>query len=385
MTIRVLAFVEAHTVTGPAKNLIDFATRVRSLEPHERVEVEIAIFERAAGDNAFTEAVTDAGIPLHRVAERGPYDMRAVGGLRTLVSRVRPTIVQTHAVKSHFLVRASAVWKNMPWVASHHGYTRTSVRTRLYNALDRWSLRAATRVLTMSRSFEAQLRDIGVPADRITVQHNGIDPAWGDPPDRAARRASARASLGIADNERAILIVGRLSREKSHAVLVRALAALRRSDPDIALSLIIVGDGPERGAIDAAALTMGMRDRVIFVGQVADVLPYYAAADVAVLSSLTEGSPNALLEAMAARVPVVATAVGGIPEMVTHGDTALLVPSGDVNALADSICQALRQPEDSRAMADRARALVVSRYSSGERMIALARFYADVAGGHHQD
>ena len=115
--------------------------------------------------------------------------------------------------------------------------------------------------------------------------------------------------------------MGRLSREKDHLSLLRAVSQLR----DLNMQLVIVGEGPERVAIESAIRELALSDAVTMTGQVPSAEPYYGIADVAVLSSLSEGSPNALLEAMAAGVPVVATAVGGVPEIVTHRESALLI------------------------------------------------------------
>lgn len=376
---RLLAFLEASTVTGPARNLIEFARLARTSEGCEPVRTEIATFQRGNARTAFMDAVQAADIPLHAIPERGAFDSSVIPRIRDLVATVRADIVQTHAVKSHFLVRLAGVWQHCPWIASHHGYTFTDARTRLYNQLDRWSLRTPARVLTVSEAFRRQLVAAGVPDGRITVLHNAIGAKWGDLVRDQNLRAATRSALGIGDAHKAALIVGRLSGEKAHTDLIRALALLRNSEPGLLVRLMIVGEGPERQRIEAAIGAAGLEGRVIFAGQVDDVKPYYAAADVAVLSSVTEGSPNALLEAMAASVPVVATAVGGIPEIVAHRETALLVPPGNVGAMAQAIGEALTHSEDSLAMVERARALIVSRYSPEQRARFLCRFYSETA------
>ena len=146
--------------------------------------------------------------------------------------------------------------------------------------------------------------------------------------------------------------------------------------PDLAVRLLIVGDGPERHAIERAARDTGCLDRIIFAGYSADVLPFYAAADLAVLASRSEGSPNALLEAMAAGIPIVATSVGGIPEIVTHGDTALLVAPSDPTALTSALAQTLTDPRAAEARAQRAHAVILSNYMPESRAHRLCEMYA---------
>jgi glycosyltransferase involved in cell wall biosynthesis len=283
-----------------------------------------------------------------------------------VVARLRPDIVQTHAVKSHFLARLAGVPERARWVAFHHGYTWPNLRARLYNQFDRWSLRTPGLILTVSQPFREELAARGAPRERIEVIHNAIRPGWG-----AERRPELRDALGIPAQRKLILIVGRLSREKDHLALLEAVAALAGHDPH----LLIVGEGPERARIEARAAALALGGRVTLTGQAPSAEPYYGIADLAVLSSRSEGSPNALLEAMAAGVPAVATNVGGIPEIVTHGEHALLVPPGDSAALAAAMDRVLGDPDLAAGLARRARKHVLARHTPEARIAALAAIY----------
>jgi glycosyltransferase involved in cell wall biosynthesis len=378
--IRVLAFLEATYVSGPAKNVLEFA-RCAGVFEEDRIQIEVATFQKSAGDDAFTRAVASAGLPLHRIEQSSRLDSSTVRQIRAAIAASNPHILQTHSIKSHFWLRLSGAWKRHPWVAFHHGYTLTAPRQRVYNQLDRWSLRKAARVVTVSRAFARQLRGIGLLEDRITVLHNAIDPAWGERAAQPDLRDATRWSLQIAPTEKVALIVGRLSREKRHDIAMQAVHRLAAILPDTRFRLVLVGEGPERATIERLAAPLGISDRVILVGHQDDVTPYYAAADLAVISSDTEGSPNALLEAMAARKPVVATAVGGIPEIVTHDHTAILVPPGDPAKLAHAMARLLSSPEAAGQMTERARALILSHYSPQQRARFLARFYAGMMTG----
>src|SRR5581483_463600 len=197
------------------------------------------------------------------IAERGRFDRSVVEGLKELVGRVRPDVVQTHAVKSHFLARQAGLHRMAPWVAFHHGYTWTNFKVRLYNELDRWSLRSAARVLTVSQPLRRELIQKGVGAGRIDIVHNAIDPEWG----RAAREpqaaSSLRSRLGIPAGRKVILIVGRLSLEKDHVTLLRAVRQLQ----DSGVHLLIIGEGPERAAIEKATRELGLENSVTLTGQ----------------------------------------------------------------------------------------------------------------------
>jgi len=174
-----------------------------------------------------------------------------------------------------------------------------------------------------------------------------------------------------------VLSVGRLSREKDHATLLEAMSLLPER---LAAHLLIVGEGPERQRIEKKIASLGITENVSLIGQQTSAEPYYGIADIAVLSSRSEGSPNALLEAMAAGVPVVATDVGGVPEIAVHGDTALLVQPGDPGELAESMGRLIREPQLASGLAVRAKQVVRERYAPEQRTKRLAEIYRKVAG-----
>jgi glycosyltransferase involved in cell wall biosynthesis len=174
-----------------------------------------------------------------------------------------------------------------------------------------------------------------------------------------------------------VLIVGRLSREKDHRTLLDAVHRLR---PPLNPHLLIVGDGPERGPLEERIHAGGMTSSVTLTGQTPSAEAFYGIADVAVLSSLSEGSPNALLEAMAARLPVVATKVGGIPEIVTDGESALLVAPRDPCAMSKAIAALLSDAALARRLSDRAYEVISTRYTPEVRTRRLIEIYLDALG-----
>jgi len=375
--IRLLAIIEAHSITGPAKNLLEFARRATAQD----VFTTIATFTRGASENQFTQAVLEAatrheGIALETIPERGPFDPATLRSLRALVARVRPDIIQTHAVKSHFLARSAGLPRYAPWVAFHHGYTWPSLKARAYNQLDRWSLRSPKKVLTVSVPFRDQLAAFGVRPERIEIVHNAIPAGWGDEACEPEQAARLRASAGIAPDRKVILIVGRLSREKDHLTL---LEAVNRLPPNLKPHLVIVGDGPEKSRIEERMRHLGMDGYVTLTGQQSSAEPWYGIADVAVLSSLSEGSPNALLEAMATNVPVVATAVGGVPEIVTHEESALLIEPGDPLSMSAAIARLLTGPELAGRLKRRSHELILERHEPEARTRKLVSIYRSLA------
>ena len=374
-TVRLLAVIEASTITGPAKNLLQFAELARA---HGSVEVHAAVFQRPEAPTLFLETARRLSIPVHVIPEKGRFDSTVLPALAGLVRELRPDIVQSHAVKSHFVVRKAGIPRLCPWAAFHHGYTTPDLRAQLYNQLDRWSLRAAPQVITVSLPFREELIRKGVAPARIAVVHNAIDPNWGAACRTPEAAAALRAKLGIAASAQVILLVGRFSREKDHLTLLAAVAKLRDGG-SVAPHLLLVGDGPERGRIENAIGELGLQGAVTLTGQVPTAEPYYGIADVAVLSSLSEGSPNALLEAMAVGVPVIATWVGGIPEIVKDGESALLIAPRDRAGMSRALERVLGNPELSRQLTSEARRIILSRHTPDARTRRLIEIYRGVA------
>lgn len=370
--IRLLAIIEAYTVSGPAKNLLEFCRLSRRLFPHPPVLITLATFVRGNPENEFLQAVAAAGIEIHPIAERFAFDVRAIRELRRLVESLSPDLIQTHGTKSHFLLRLSGSWRAHPWIVFHHGYTTDSARTRLYNQLDRWSLRVPAQIVTVCQPFKRQLASRGAPAERISVIHNAISEEW------LKRAEPERGGTGDSKEPQTILAVGRLSREKGFIHLFAAVQELRRRSPGLPFRLIVLGNGPERSRLERYIQAAKLQDCVTLQGHVSDVRPYFQNADLLAISSISEGSPNALLEAMCAGVPVVATAVGGIPEIVSHQETGILVPPCDAPAMASAMALLLENASLARNLARKAQDFLRSRHSSEARTRALVEFYQQV-------
>ena len=369
--IKLLAIVEARTITGPARNLIEFVPLARSAG----IETVVATFLRKESANFFTERLESLSIPLFPISEESPFDLSTIQKLKRLVAKVQPDLIQTHAVKSHFLVRLSGIPNSIPWIAFHHGYTSTTWRTDLYNELDRWSLRAATQMVTVSHASLGQLRTKGVPSERVKVIHNAVPTGYGIEMGDSSQIDALRSTLGIPVGQKVILSVGRLSKEKDQVSLVEAISELRGS---FSPYLVILGEGPEHKTILEKTRLLGLTDKVILTGQQDDIGPFYSLADVVVISSRSEGSPNVLLEALAAGVPLVATSVGGIPEMVRDGEHALLVPHGDPKQMANSIARIFAETDVARSLVENGRKLVQTRFSPAERVRTLAEMYRHI-------
>ena len=385
--IRILSIVEATNVNAVAKNNLEFFRAARELKEKSPdfpgIEGSITTFNRARADDGlaseFVAAAREHGLEVDVIRERKRFDLNVILALRRIVGTRAPQIIVTHSVKSHFLLWRSKLWRQLPWVAFHHGYTTTDRKMRFYNRLDRWSLPLADRLVTVCKAFAIELAGTAqMPLQRISVQHNSIRPRS---PASVEDVQALRSRLGIAPDERLMLAVGRLSREKAHRDLLAAFDCLRETHPEITCKLVIVGDGPERAKLQALAESCDIKDYVIFAGQTGDVQPFYAAADLLASSSHSEGSPYVLLEAMAAGLPIVATSVGGVPEIVENNESALLVPVKDPQAFTAAVARILADKDLGRRLTTNASALVATQHSPEQYVRSLDGIYREVING----
>ncbi|MFY9720290.1 MAG: glycosyltransferase [Candidatus Cybelea sp.] len=342
--IRILALLDDTVVSGNVKPVLTLARYAReNRESGRPLDVSMLTFVRGESDPAFVGALRREGFTIDVVRERWRFDLSVFAQLRAIVAAHRPHVLWTHGAKTHFLVRAAGLHRKRAWVASHHGYTSTSLAWRLYDQLDRWSLRGADSVMAACEAFTTDLNGrLGIRKERLSIHRSPIAP--GSSSTVRGERATLRTELGLTAETRIVLSVGRLSKEKAHADLMRAIVHVRRTY-DVPVALVIVGDGPERERLERLSAQLAITDNVRLVGYRNDVSPYYEAADLFALASYSEGSPNVLLEAMDAGVPIVATAVGGVGEMIRHGEQGWLVRSGDPEELARGIVAVLSNPE----------------------------------------
>lgn len=227
-------------------------------------------------------------------------------------------------------------------------------------AVHRWAHRRVAACIAVSEETTREALDFGIPTARVQEISNGVDVDALQPPTSQGRE-SARRSVRMGDGF-IVLAVGRLAIEKNPLGLVEAWKKARPALPGDA-KLVCVGDGPQRQDVQERIAKLRLTDSVVLAGHAGDVYPWYAAADVFVLSSHNEGMANTLLEAMACALPCVATAVSGTSQLLVKTRAGLVVPTGDMNALAGALVQVASDADARQTMGVRARAAVVGSYS----------------------
>lgn len=260
-----------------------------------------------------------------------------VAEARSILRGQRFDLIHSHGYRADVIGILLSKWLRLPLVSTCHGFVPNDRRLRFYNSLDTFILRHFDNVIAVSGQMKDHLVENGVPAARIRVITNAVgavaDGAGSD------KRIAVRAQLGIRSTDFVFGFVGRLSEEKGLDHLLRATGELSGRFP--AARILIVGDGPRRKQLEQDARDRRLDDRVHFVGFQSDTSTWYPAMDAFVLPSLTEGTPMALLEAMAYGLPVIATFVGGVPAIVTNGENGLLVPPADSDSLVTAMAEVL--------------------------------------------
>jgi len=293
-----------------------------------------------AGFDALRQKAALWGARLLSVPDRGPWDWRCFFQLLRICREERVAIWHGHDYKSNFIGLILRSFWPMRLVTTVHGWVKHTRRTPLYYGIDRACLPRYESVICVSEDLYSLCLKYGVPKDRCVLIENAIDTAQYR---RTLDPGSAKQRLGVPAGRQMIGAVGRLSEEKGFNVLIQSVDQLLKQGLDVELR--IVGEGDQREPLEHLICSLGREDRIRLVGYLAETIPFYEAIDVFALSSLREGLPNVLLEAMTLEVPVVATRVAGIPKLINHGVNGLLVEAGSVGDLAGAIATLLGDGE----------------------------------------
>lgn len=323
---------------------------------------------------------------LHR--EISPLrDLRSVYHLAELIRELRPQILHTHTAKAGAIGRLAALVAGdaAPPIVVHtfHGHVLRGyfgpLRSGFFRLLERWLTRRTTALVAVSPEVRDDLVALGIaPVDKFTVVRLGIElDSRVGPPDGDG--TETRRLLGIPPDRFVVGWVGRMTGVKRTDDVLLAVRRLRDRGVDAALCM--VGDGPDRDAVERRAHELGIVRDSFFLGYQDDVAPFYAAFDALILPSANEGTPVSAIEALAGGRPVVATRVGGVPDVVRDGVDGFLVDPGDVEAMAERLA-ALAADRDLRARMGRAgRAEVHERYSVDRLLDDMDQLYRRLLAG----
>ncbi len=376
--IRILRIIARLNVGGPAIH-VALLTEKLSAPDYESTLV-CGTIEASEGDMTYfarSRGVEPVVIPALGRALNPLADIRTIWTLYRLIRRLKPDIVHTHTAKAGFTGRVAARLAGVPVIIHtfhghvFHGYFGPR-KTQAFMRLEQLAARLTDRLITLTDALRRELADDYRIAGRkkIVVLPLGFDLSSFL---HAARKSGGfRRAWNIPEAVPLVGIVGRMVPVKNHALFLEAAVKLRAQMPDV--RFVMVGDGELRAEIEAQVDALGLRDAVTFTGWQRDLAPIYADLDVLVMCSVNEGTPVSVIEALAAGCPVVATAVGGLPDLLDGGALGRLVPSGDVDVLTAALADTLRNPPDMTA----ARGLMQERYSIDRLVRDLDALYRDL-------
>lgn len=371
--MRTLRIIARLNMGGPARHTTLLDARLQS----RGYQTLLAYGQRAPGEGSLEHLTTELSVPAVHVPSLGRRismwdDLRTLLTLLRVMRHVRPHIVHTHTAKAGAIGRIAATAYNLSRprdercaiVHTFHGHVLNGYFGSVGSAAVRWAERGLGLLTDRIVAISAQQgRDLVVrfriaPARKVVVIPLGLDldalyPL--SPEDQASR-----AQLSLGQSDFVVAFVGRLVPIKDPVTLIHAFALMKREVPHA--RLLIAGDGPLRRAVEDALVAHDLRSSTTLVGWQEDLRPIYGAADVVALTSLNEGTPVAIIEAMAAARPVVATRVGGVPDVVVDGKSGYLVPSGDPAAIAVALTALAGDPDGRRRMGQVGREVVRSTY-----------------------
>ncbi len=376
--IRIVRVIARLNVGGPAVYTISLAA---GLDPaHFQQWLVTGVAPPYEGDmlaDAQARGVTPIVVPHLGRAIDPRDDLRAFMALVRLFRQLRPDIVETHTAKAGVVGRLAAWAAGVPiTVHTFHGHVFHSYFSPARSALVRWIERLlalrTTRIIALGRAQRAEILGYGVGRpEQIVSVPIGLDLE----PYRVSERhrGKLRAELGIGPHTELVGIVARLTAIKAHEVFLQAAATVYRQHPDA--QFVVVGAGERQAELAQLAEEYGIAPAVHWLGWRRDLPVVYADLDVVALTSRNEGLPTTLVEAMAAGRPVVATRVGGVPTLVTHGETGLLAASGDANALAAGMLALLNNRQYAHRLGAAARESVYPFYDLSAFIPRMADFY----------
>lgn len=365
--------VMAGTGGGPEKTIL----RSPKYADSSRYPMAAAYLHPEGDDGILTLAkqAAELGCDLHTFAETAAFDARPLRGLLALCRKLNVKIWHGHDYKSNLYGLLLRPFWPMTLVSTAHLWTDDTLRMRLYRRVDEWCLPYYDEVIAVSTPLAERCREIGVDAARLTMISNAIE---ADKWSRTRNVEQAKRAMGIEPGVLTIGVTGRLNIQKRIDRLLRVVNAMR---PRLQrpVQVLLVGDGPERERLEAMVDRLGLRAVVRFCGWQSDARPWYEAMDLFVLPSRDEGLPNAVLEAMAMGVPVAATDVGGVNDLLDGGRCGVLLDQ-DERGWADVLLGLLQDRAERERLARDARRRIEEQFTFERRMQKVMAVYDRALG-----
>jgi len=319
-----------------------------------------------------SEEAEKSDIPHTVFLCQSQLDLKLVFSIRTFIKENRMDIIHCHGYKSNFYGLLASRGQ-VPAVATNHNWLTEHWKLKTYCFLDSLWIRFFDRIVAVSDDVKKDMLRYKVPGEKIRVIDNGVALERFETP---VETKNMKKQLGVGEKTRIIGTVGSLVVEKGHIYLLAAARQILDEVKD--LKFLVIGDGPLRKPLEERSEELGIKQHIIFTGQRKDIPELLQAMDIFVLPSIKEGLPIALLEAMAAKRPVIATRVGAIPKVIGNKNVGILVEPGDINGLRDGLLNLIRDPGRRDLLAREGFRRVSTNFSSDEMGKHYLKLYEEI-------
>lgn len=376
---KVLHLRSSYSLYGPETQIVQLLVPLQ----HEGFQIEPLVLYRRRQGMALTHPLVEEahkkGVKAEQLDDTSTFAPKVILYIAERLRGERFSLIHTHGYKANILGGIAAKLVGVKSIATMHLHTETTSRLKLYKIIDLLALRFFSKVIVVSESLHQYLIANGLPPKKIVTVHNAVDLGTFTSSISFYDDKALKNRLGIGSTQHIVSIIGRLTSQKGHHYFLESAKRILEVLPET--RFLIAGDGPLREELEDLSLSLGIVQAVRFLGYRQDIGTLMGMSDVIAMPSLREGLPYVLLEALALARPVVGTQVGGIPEVIKHGETGFLVPPKDSEALAEAIIQVLRNPEEATRLGEKGRELVSREFDVETMVQKIAAVYTEVLAG----
>jgi len=366
--VKVLHLISSGGLFGAERVVLNLATKtdgittfIGAIHNHHNPHLEIIDEARNLGLNTVV------------FESKGRLDFKTIHRVQKFIRDYKIDILHTHNYKSDIIGFLAAKTTGIQWVATNHLWHSRDEKMRFYEGIDAFLLKFAHKVIGVSSAIKEDMMQRHLKAERLEVIDNGVPV---EKFDRLSQRGRLRSLLRVAAHDCLVMIVGRLEIEKGHEIFLKAAAEVVQHVPHV--KFLIVGDGPLMDHLKRLTQDLNLSDLVFFTGILEDMPSVYAAGDIMVNASYTEGLPMTILEAMASHLPIVASDVGSVGTVIQNGDNGLLLKPGDPQTLAAAIINLVKDPCKRALLSEKAYQDVCTRFSDTHMARKYKQVYEDI-------
>ncbi|WP_168061513.1 glycosyltransferase family 4 protein [Candidatus Manganitrophus noduliformans] len=367
--LKILNLIDSNSLGGPEKYILGYA---KGLD--DSIKIAVSTFGSDGSDSPFlSQSHALKKINSFVIPCAHSYDPKQITNLIALARRGEYDIINSHGYRADLIGLIASRVLSVPIVATFHGWTGSNSKVRFFDRIDRAVLKRMDHIITVSEANKRRLQQSGIEETKMTVVPNAIDPEEFLGLSRLGRPEMLREELGLSGDEKICICVGRLSFEKGQKVALQAFASTIKEIPEC--RLVFLGEGPEEGRLRKLGHELGVSNEVYFVGFRPNVIDYLKFSDRILLPSLTEGLPTVVLEAFLCSKLVIATSVGGTPEVVRDRETGILVPPNDPQSLSKAIIESFKDQKEMERIAQNACQVVMAHHTFEKHVVKMERVF----------